>query len=131
MKTLLDQDMVNTLTGLSQMVLRRYFYYDFEGRQIFAKSFATVINGEHTNLYLNANEEFKNFIWNNQDAQQKFTANFLGFYLIDTLHKALKFNEMELIHFENILSDHLKEVEPLEHAKDYTRANDRNPFTPL
>lgn len=131
MKTLLDQDMTDTLTGLSQMVLRRYFYYDFEGRQLFAKCFASVINGEHANLHLNASDEFKHFIWENQNAQQKFTAEFLGFYLLDTLHKTLKFNEMELIHFENILSDHLKEVEPLEHAQEYSRANDRNPFTPL
>jgi hypothetical protein len=131
MKTLIDQSMIKTLTSLSEMVLRRYFFYDWDGIDIFKKHFARVVNGEHTNLILNANEEFKHFIWNNQDAQQKFTANFLGFYLIDTLHSALKFNEMELIHFETILSDHLKEVEPLEHAKNYTRANDRNPFTPL
>ena len=131
MRSLLDQDMTDTLTGLSQMVLRRYFYYDFEGRQIFAKCFARVINGEHTNLYLHATEEFKHFIWSNQDAQKKFTAEFLGFYLIQTLHNALKFNEMELTHFENILSEHLKEVEPLERSQEYSRANDRNPFTPL
>ena len=129
--SLLDQEMTTTLTGLSQMVLRRYFFYDFEGRSLFAKNFATVINGEHTNLYLNATEEFKNFIWSNRDAQQKFTAEFLGFYLIQTLHNALKFNEMELTHFENILSEHLKEVEPLERTQNYTRANHRNPFTPL
>lgn len=131
MKPLLDQDMTATLTGLSQMVLRRYFYYDFEGRQLFVKCFAQVINGEQTNLLLNASDEFKNFIWHNQDAQRKFTAEFLGFYLLDTLHKALKFNEMELVLFENILSEHLKEVEPLEHAEKYERENHRNPFTPL
>ena len=131
MKTLLDQDMLSTLTGLSQMILRRYFYYDFEGRDIFVKNFARVINGEHTNLYLNATKEFKDFIWHNQDAQRKFTAEFLGFYLLDTLHKILKFNEMELIHFENILFDHLKEVEPIEYAQEYSRAHNRDPFTPL
>jgi|SRR4051812_22510819 hypothetical protein len=131
MKTLIDQSMIRTLTYLSEMVLRRYFFYDWEGIDIFNKHFAKVINGEHTNLYLNATDEFKNFIWGNQDAQQKFTANFLGFYLLDTLHKALKFNEMELIHFESILFEHLKEVEPVERAQEYSRTNDRNPFAPL
>lgn len=131
MKTLIDQSMIRTLTCMSEMVLRRYFFYDGDGIDIFKKKFAKVVNGEHTNLFLNASDDFKNFIWGNQDAQQKFTANFLGFYLIDTLHSALKFNEMELIHFETILSEHLKEVDPLEHAQEYTRANHRNPFTPL
>jgi hypothetical protein len=131
MKTLIDRGMILTLTNLSEMVLSRYFFYDWDGIDIFKKQFAKVITGEHTNLYLNASDEFKHFIWHNQDAQQKFTANFLGFYLLDTLHRALKFNEMELIHFESILFEHLKEVEPLEHAKKYERANDRNPFTPL
>jgi hypothetical protein len=123
--------MTRTLTSLSGMVLRRYFFYDYDGIEIFNKHFARVINGEHTNLYLNASDEFKHFIWHNQDAQQKFTANFLGFYLLDTLHKVLKFNEMELIHFESILFEHLKECDPLEHAQEYTRTNDRNPFKAL
>ena len=131
MRPIIDRDMARTIIHLTEMILRRYFYYDFDGIDIFNKHFARVINGEHANLQLNSSNEFKFFIWGNKDAQQEFTANFLGFFLLETLAKALDFNEMELIHFENILLKYLKEVEPVEHAEKYERANNRNPFTPL
>lgn len=131
MRPIIDREMARTITHLTEMILKRYFYYDYEGIDFFTRNFARVINGEHANLQLNSSNEFKFFIWGNKDAQQKFTANFLGFYLMETLDRALNFNEMELVHFENILLKYLKEVEPVEHAQEYERANDRNPFTPL
>ena len=131
MRPIIDKEMARTITNLSEMILRQFFYYDFEGIHIFTKNFARAINGEHANLQLNASTEFKFFIWGNPDAQQKFTANFLGFFLLETLANALHFNELELIHFETILSKYLKEVEPVEHAEKYERENHRNPFTSL
>jgi hypothetical protein len=131
MRPLIDREMTRNVSCISQMILRRYFYYDYEGIEVFNKHFAKLINGEHTNLYLHASDEFRYFIWGNIEARQKFTANFLDFYLLETLSRALNFNEAEIIHFENLLYRYLKEVEPVEHAQNYERANDRNPFTPL
>jgi hypothetical protein len=131
MRALIDRDMITPIMSIAGHILKNNFLYDWEDIDFFERNFARVVNGEHTNLYLNATDEFKHFIWCNQDARQKFTANFLGFYLLDTLNRALKFNEMELFHFENILLKFLKEVEPVEHAQEYARENHRNPFTPL
>lgn len=131
MRPIIDREMTRTITHLTEMILKRFFYYDYDSIDYFTRNFARVINGEHTNLQLNSSTDFKFFMWGNKYAQQEFTANFLGFFLLETLDKTLHFNDLELIHFENILLKYLKEVEPVEHAKNYERANNRNPFTPL
>ena len=131
MRPIIDREMARNVTCLTQMILRRFFYYDCEAVNNFMKNFARVINGEHTHLQLHSTDDFKYFIWGNPDAQQKFTANFLGFFLLETLSETLHFNELELMHFENILLKYLKEVEPVEHAQKYERKNHRNPFTSL
>lgn len=131
MRPLIDRDITQTVTSLTGTILEKFFYYEDEDIEFFIQQFVGVINREHAHLQLNGNEEFKFMIWGNKDAKQKFTSTFLDFFLLETLAKALGFNEMELMHFENILLKYLKEVEPVEHAQNYERANDRNPFTPL
>lgn len=131
MRDLIDRDMITQIMSIAGHVLKVNFFYDYEDIDFFERNFARIVNREHTDLIFNATEEFKGFMWSNQDARQKFTANFLGFHLLDTLNRALNFNELELIHFENILVKYLKEVEPVEHAQEYARKNHRKPFTPL
>ena len=131
MRAVIDRGMTKHLSNITGTILTRYFFYDAEDVDFFERCFAQVINGEHANLQLFSSYEFKCFLWGNKDAQQKFTANFLGFFLIQTLSDFLFFDEMELIHFENILLKFLKEVEPNEHGKEYARKNNRNPFKAL
>lgn len=123
--------MAQTTIELSEMILRRYFYYENGDIDFFTQNFVRIINREHTHLQLHATDEFRFIIWGNRDAQQKFTATFLDFFLLETLSKIMHFDRLELIHFENILLKYLKEVEPVEYAQEYERENHRNPFTPL
>jgi len=124
MKTLIDRDMTNALYDLAESILKTHFFFEKESIDIFARGFTHIVNGEYTTLCCFASDDFKEFIWSNEDAKAKFSANFLGFHLMQTLAKILHFNDQELVLFEDLILKYLKEVEPVEHAQKHERAND-------